>query len=204
MIVGFSHLVVNSGDITKDANLLLEQEYSHVFSETGLENNPVKKPLLTHYSSEHDLHLFCSLHGCNVELINHYSDCRNVQNRIFFQRKVVSLLLSEGEMEMEMRFWELLGLKNAGTTAFLKRPVPAWNLELNFTEVSHKLVEQKLDLFGVTSIAFIVKNIEKLILKLDGITPWMSELFSLTVDGNKLSIAFLKTPSGIIVELIEV
>ncbi|MBV7298628.1 hypothetical protein [Enterovibrio paralichthyis] len=204
MIIGFSHLIVNSSDVEKDSAHIIEQGYHCSFSEVGLENNASKKQLLTEYSREHDIHLYRVADGYDIELINHHSQCNVVQDRIFYKDKILNIVMPDGSVAEELQFWEQLGFKTTESSAFLKRPVPSWNVEMCFTEVPDKLVEQKLDISGVTSIAFIVKKIENFVLKLENIAPWVSELFKLTVDGNELSIVLFKTPSGIIVELIEV
>ncbi|AIU68111.1 hypothetical protein ABF162_14715 [Vibrio coralliilyticus] len=205
MIVGFSHLIFNTPKVETVINDLKNQGYQIDFSELGLPNHTNKKPLLKFYSEKHDIHLLRHETHYDVEVLNHYSETSEVQNRLFNDKdKVVSIIIPTGKQPSESEFWANLGFKVNDGGVYLKRPVPAWDIEIQFTESSATLVEQKLDLNGFTSIAFITKNLQACKQLVMESASWISDTFSLEVNGKSLSIALMKSPTGIIIELIEV
>jgi len=204
MIIGFSHLIWNSALVERDISKFKELGYELVFDEKELENNYSKKDLLCSYSVEHDIKLLKRSDSHDIEVIDHHSKNMDVQNRLFYSDAMMTILIPSGCFAEEVDFWCGLGFKESGSCLRLSRPVKKWNLDISFVSTEQALVEQKLDLQGFTSIAFIVKDLALFKSKLKSKVIWISEIFSLEVNQKKMDILLFKTPSGVIVELIEV
>jgi len=205
MIIGFSHLIFNTLQVEEVISDLVNKGYSLDFSEIGLPNHPYKKRLLGDYNETHDIHLLRHKDNYDVEIINHYSSSKTVQDRLHLDGdKIVTVTIPNDKRAIETEFWTSLGLKVNRGGVYLKRPVPAWDIEIQFVESSASLTKQTLDLSGFTSIAFITKNIKRCKELVSDKTSWVSETFSLEVNGNSLSIALMKSPTGVIIELIEI
>lgn len=205
MIIGFSHFIWNASNTEEVIGLLTKKGYSLDFSDVGILNHPSKKTLLRDYNQSHDIHMLRHPDFYDIEVIDHFSGEHKVQDRILLQRDdMVEIVVPKGKKNSECQFWEDLGLKRFGDNVSLKRPVPAWQVDIEVTESSRALTEQQLDLNGITSIAFITKNIEACMNRVRDRLSWASDVFKLEVNGKPLSISLVKSPTGIIVELIEV
>ena len=204
MIIGFSHLTWNSAFVERDISKFKELGYESVFDEKELENNYSKKNLLGSFSVKHDIKLLKRSDSYDIEIINHHSKNMDVQNRLFYNDSMMTILIPSGCFAKEIDFWCWLGFKESGNCLRLSRPVKTWNLDISFVSTEQDLVEQKLDLQGFTSIAFIVKDLALFKSKLKNKVIWISEIFTLEVNEQKMDILLFKTPSGVIIELIEV
>lgn len=205
MIIGFSHFIENTLYPEETIKRLLSKGYSSDFSDVGVLNHPVKKVLLKEYNDHHDLHMLRHTDCYDIEVIDHYSSENKIQDRIVLhENNIVEITVPEGTLNLEYQFWQDLGLSKNGNSFSLKRPVPAWQVILDFKEGSEPLAEQMLDLNGITSIAFITKSIDSCMRRINESLSWKSEIFKLEVNGKKLSIILVKSPTGLIIELIEV
>ena len=205
MIIGFSHFVENTLNPEESAMRFLSKGYSSDFLEVGVLNHPAKKVLLKEYSEHHDLHMLRHTDCYDIEVINHYSSENKIQDRIILhENNIVEITVPAGKLNSEYQFWQALGLSKNGNSISLKRPISAWQITLDFKESSDPLAEQMLDLNGITSIAFITKSIESCMRRINDSLSWKSETFKLKVNGKSLSIILVKSPTGLIIELIEV
>lgn len=84
-------------------------------------NHTNKKPLLKFYSEKHDIHLLRHETHYDVEVLNHYSETSEVQNRLFNDKdKVVSIIIPTGKQPSESEFWANLGFKVNDGGVYLK------------------------------------------------------------------------------------
>ena len=202
MIIGFSHLTYNSIEPEKAISALQKKGYIDRFTEIGLENSIEKKPLLNYYSAKHNLHFMTHDDAYDIEVVDHMMKKNPVkQNRISYGSRLQIKCL-KSQLKSEEAFWLSLGFKKNNNTLQIYRPIKSWTLSFDLLESTDSLCEQKLDINGITSIAFIVNKMDVFLATIDFL--WASQPFNLQVNNKSLNIILLKSPSGLIIELIEV
>ena len=202
MLIGFSHLNLNAVSAFDSIRKLEKLGYQKKFSEVNLENSAVKKELLNNYSPVHDLHFMVHDLFYNIEVIdNKSSNSSTFQNRILYENSV-TIRCSENDFPLEKKFWTLIGFKKECNTFSLFRPIKSLSFNFNLVVSNENLCQQKLDNIGITSLAFLVKNIDQFVLKFS--QYWFSQLLNTVVNSNRLKILFVKSPSGLIIEFVEV
>lgn len=203
MLIGFSHLTYNCSNADKKISELINKGYKIDFEEKNISNNVLKKPFLKHYAPNHDITLLKHNDEYSIELINHNVLEFDIQDRIEYGKDII-VFVNDQYIEREFEFWELLGLTVNRPKISLKRPIKNWCLEFNIIESNKKLKEQKLDLKGITSFVFIVKNITDVKDKIKSKVKVITNIFDVYVNKKNLNIFFVESPSGLIIELIEV
>ncbi len=82
MILKVSHLVFSSTDFEENSKDFAALGYTCTFTELGLKNLEIKKPLFRYFSDKHDVRYFASPHGVSIELLNWRSGSRQPSNFI--------------------------------------------------------------------------------------------------------------------------
>lgn len=112
MILKVSHLVFSSTDFEENSNDFAALGYTCTFTEIGLKNLEIKKPLFKYFSKKHDVRYFASPQGVSIELLNWGSKSRQPSNFIpVFQ----NLPQKKGRFE-----WQLKQIKRL--TSRLEQP----------------------------------------------------------------------------------
>ena len=71
MILGLSHIAINSTDLEASTQSLTGFGYKLQFEEKNLRNDVSKKPFLNHYASTHDISMFKKNGAISIEILMH-------------------------------------------------------------------------------------------------------------------------------------
>lgn len=82
MIINIDHIALNSLDIQKDEDFLLNLGYKIKFKELNVKNLPIKRELMSEYKSYHDLTLLLNKGNFPIELI-YYGHINNQDSGYF-------------------------------------------------------------------------------------------------------------------------
>lgn len=204
MIIGFSHLTINSNNPRYNLMEYLQLGYELDFSALNISNSAHKKTLLKTHSPTHDIYYLKHAQLNSIELINHFSDNKDLAERLSLEDKHINISLPSSLLFDEVNFWKELGFKQNNNELTLTRLSKAWSVTLKIRESELNDSELQLDSLGATSLAFLVKKLNYYTDSPLFIDKIMTKAFELSVNNKLLNIIFLKSPSGIPVELIEI
>lgn len=202
MILGLDHLALSVIDLDE---ALASLPGERVFEAKGLPNPPEKSPLLAGFAPTHDLALVRPPTGPALELTRHgpaLAASRGPYGILEDGRVALSCPDPAGEREFWLRGMSF-GPGRSGRSARLARPVAAWCCELEFLEGPGGS-PSLLDSEGLVCAAFLVSSLEAdLSSALAAGATRQTGTFRLVVNGKPLAIAFFRTPSGALVELVQ-
>ncbi|GAU80038.1 VOC family protein [Fusibacter sp. 3D3] len=198
--ITFTHLK------NKGLKALNPEGYNLVFHEKTLPNTTCKMDLLEFNQSDHGI-IFLKKEDCISIEITEY-DFIGEGHYYTASRDFRVLKYSVDDLETASLFWNCFGFKlieGSETRLILCYKSIIDNsmltLEIKKDECSKR---SYLDSEGFCCIAFITSSIEKEVKKLRGKGYPVSEKSELVVNGQLMEMAFVCSPSGEIVELIEI
>ncbi len=203
MIVGLSHVTINSIDINKMRHKYLDDDWNEIFFARDIYNHPAKKSLLNHYE---ELHQLCILkkNGRNtVELVQHGSQ-EFAENNVYRNNWDGSIEIQCCSYESSLAFWcKGMGFVEDGGFLVYSSPIPEWNSKLKLSETNAKPIS-KLDNIGTSCLAFFSTDIGADISQLKAANATATDIMTLRINNKNLRICMLQAPSSEIVELIEI
>lgn len=205
MILGFAHITVN---IEKNEFQFEVSQLTNAFFEFNLENAKPKKSLMLCPDSKYNLALS---KDDGIELIcyeNYESSPYNKVIEILGKRDFKILVRQGIEIEQEVFFWTSLFINciqdDLHKISF-RRPIKSWCCSLIIEESSQNQTNACLDRTGPVALAFYVTDLYGELKRIrDTITCYTTEIFNYEIFNQKMNIAFICSPSGVFVELIEV
>ncbi len=208
MILGFDHLSYSSTDLDRSAEKLRKLGYTEQFSETGLENYPVKKPLLEEFQPLHGLRYFKHSNGFALEA-TYYRDTPATSSGLFQidleNPEIISL--HTRRPDKEYRFWTKgFGFKeqDEGKLAFTT-PVPQWNCTLQLVKDDRAGETSYLDSSGYPCMAFLCTRLEEELKNLqEAGAHTVVDPHQIEVNSKLLTLTMFRSPSGAVCELIQI
>jgi hypothetical protein len=206
MIIGLSHITINSINIEKQRKHYLDKGWSEIFFSPGIYNHPAKKLLLNSYNELHDICMFNKA-GCNdVELVKH-GDKKHFENNVYAISDDGIIILQCRHYEMSLVFWrDCMGFVEEGELLIKASPMPQWNCKIKLIESNVEPIS-KLDNVGISCLAFyttdLAGDIVEIQKKFNKEKLTVSDDIRLNVNGKNLRINMLQAASSEIIELIE-
>lgn len=204
MILGFSHLIHATADAEKAISYWSERGWTRAWDARGVRSAPEKWPLMACPAEEHDLHL---LDGpVRIEVVAHDTGASRGVERLRFCEDPAIVVLTSDAPERERRFFRE-GLRfgdGADDVLTFSGRLPGWSLSVRPILVT-ETAEPPLDLEGLSCLAFLSTAPEEdaEALRAHGARD-VTGSFRVTVNGRRLRVLLLRSPTGILIELVKV
>lgn len=205
MILGFAHLTVHTASTDTVVKRLTSLGWKFVDAYRDVVSAPEKWPLMAMRASRHDLIL---LNGpIALEVVSHDTGCVDQPPRIMLDETEPDIRLLAHDIESEKKFIvDGLGFHEANNGRLeFSSPIPQWHVSLSIQSTEDAPADPPLDLAGPSCLAFYSTNPQLDAQRLEAIgcrdcTP----LFEIELSGRHMSVLMLRSPSGVILELIKV
>lgn len=204
MIIGLSHISVNTTSIVKKKEEYLRNQWHLLFAEHNLLNSPSKKEFLNEYNDKHHICVLTKEANNDIEIVEHGKKRFKGNNIYFLENNTININCNS--FENSYKFWTKgMGFSKNGDIYNKFSPFLKWNCRI-------KLIPFKgntncfLDGDGVSCLAFFSTDLNKdtsLLLQGENYCTKHSGNFNLTVNGKNLMINIVRGPSGELVELIQ-
>jgi len=205
MILGFAHITKNikmsdSEALLKTFSMIDDNE---LLVQRNLINAPEKNKLMTRSYDTHDL----ILHKTNrLEYLGYDELVFKAPALLSFNRGLIELNISN--LEQELRFWtRLLDFESdeASKSILLTRPLVDWSVKIQLNIIKdQKNAPYPLNSEGFVALAFYTRNLKNTLDAARKMHIETSDHFIVKVADKGLNIAYVKSPSHLFVELIEV
>lgn len=205
MILGFAHLTVHTLDVDTTLADLAAGGWRPDESYRDIPSAPEKWPLLAKPANRHDLVL---LRGpMALEVVAHDTGAVDCPSRLVLDYAEPDIQLFTHEVGPEKSFLvEGLGFTEMESNRLtLKSRFPQWNVSLSLSPSASPAVDPPLDLEGPSCLAFYSTNPQSDARRLQshggrGCTA----PFEIGLGGRRMSVLMLRSPSGVILELIKI
>lgn len=204
MILGFAHLTyISQTGINKE----YISNSKAIINEQFLRNPKEKLLFMKQATLFHHLKIVPT--PLKVEFINYGSTQKKGQGRykiIDKMKNSVELKVIRKHLGSELDFWvNIIGFRDLGKNKLhFSRPIPGMSVELNL-KPTFSLEDTYIDSPGFSVIAFIVRGVEELFIKLSKLEHIeTTKLFRLEIGSNVIRGLIAKTPSGSYCEFYEV
>ena len=204
MIIGFAHICLNTASVTEAVTPLIEQGYKISGKFIAVPSASEKWSLLSRPATRHDLIL---LEGpLPIEVVKHDTSTYGKDSNLNITEDYSSLVLSARDEVSEQAFMTLLGFQPlADGSLKLKSQFSQWSVQLKFSAKARAAADPMLDVDGFSCLAFYstdpIEDGERL--KAAGARD-ITNAFSIVLGKRSMSIIMLRSPEGIIIELIKV
>ena len=204
MILGFSHLIHATADAETAIAYWSRRGWTRAWDAPGIPSAPEKWPLMACPAEEHDLHL---LDGpVRIEVVAHDTGTAKGIERIRLSEDRAIVELTTDDPDLERRFFRE-GLRFGGDTddvSTFSGRLPGWSLSVRPVLVA-EAEETPLDLEGLSCLAFLSTAPEEdaEALRAHGARDATGS-FGITVNGRRLRVLMLRSPTGILIELVKV
>lgn len=200
MILGFAHLAVNVADLMVAEAAWRVEGYARNALYLDVPNHPSKQRFLTCYQPLHDLMLLTGPGLWPLELTRHGAT-RSDNTQMAWSREAIRVTVPH-PAPLRRLLVEGLGFRAAGDgTLVLDSRLPGWTCRLRLQAGASMPVS--LDAAGPTCLAFYcnraAEDAQRLI-DLGATDPTGS--FDLTLGARAMTIAMLRAPGGLLLELI--
>ena len=203
MIVGFAHISKNISQ-HEFSNLL---EYKSIdktwIYEKNLVNAPEKNRLMLNNFKNHNLLINKPqrIEYLGYDYLEGPDPCRlNINGKL--------ITLTTVDNTAELSFWrDFLSFDTSHypDAISLHKPLSHWSVELKLKISTKKKFDfYPLDSVGYIALAFYVRGLIKIMANASNKGYNVSEIFELNIENKKLNIAYIRSPSNLIIELIEV
>jgi catechol 2,3-dioxygenase-like lactoylglutathione lyase family enzyme len=207
MICSIDHIALTCSDAKSACSKISSWGYQKVFTETGMPNPLIKRPLMKNWSEKHDVFYFRRDGALNIEVIR-YDTVHRGQSFLDKQEKPFEkgIVLYSRELEAGYRFWSLFGLrlvrKDSDRYWCLFRSPLLGELTFVIIQRTAALKDFALDTEGFNCIAFLSTSIdqERDFLLDSGVKTTPVE--NVVVNGKNMAILFAEGKDGEIVEVI--
>lgn len=203
MILGIDHLAYNVCDMETAQKELEAKQYRCVFKELQLQNPIAKRPVLESFQPVHDIAYFIRPGAVPIEITHHHS--RYADNTGPYDIQDNFIFLSCKNLSEETDFWiRAFGLILISETQLqLNSPLPGRGGTIQLQQKTERK-PSTLDGRGYTCLALLGKGTAAAadrIRKAGGDT--ITDPFEMTVNSKRLNISLHKSPSGALIELLE-
>ncbi|KZL01861.1 MULTISPECIES: hypothetical protein [unclassified Pseudovibrio] len=200
MIMGFAHLMVNTGELLKSELEWGKQGYKRTALLQDVYNHPSKKAFSANYTDRHDLMLLGGTGLWPLELTYH-GVVQGSNRQVTWHQDRIQIEMDDTTI-LKRLLVKGLGFKANRDNEFQLSPMlPDWACRIctlnKFTEPT------RLDAAGASGLAFYSRRIEADSEKLKSLGAIeVSEIFELVLNDKKLDIALMRVPDGPLIELI--
>ena len=215
MILGMDHIAVTSIDLEADGAKLEQLGFRHKFTEIGLKNAEEKKPLLRNWSKTHDIAYYEGIEGTALELTQHHARSHEGKSRGFIpvidESRVMGVIRAVEDLDKSKMFYSALGMTPEPWHGHMKFRIdsPVEKLRSSLLMGPTANWEESAPIFlddaGFPCIALLTTDLDADARRLHNeATQFITDDFRLTVNKQKLRIAFACGPSGELIELVQV
>jgi len=204
MILGFAHLTRSTGRMDEVVAQAQRNGFNLKNLVRSVPSAPAKWPLMTHRATMHDLAL---LQGCcALEIIGH--DTGSVQGpaalTLDAENGLIMLRVRDAGSETAFMSQAFPCAATAGQIE-IRGAFPAWSACLRIVPDASAPILPPLDVDGFSCLAFYSNSLtEDTRRLLDLGAHDATEQFGITVNRRDLTIVMLRSPGGIILELVKV
>lgn len=200
MILGFAHLAVNVADLREAEAAWRTEGYDRNALYLDVPNHPSKQKFLTNYQPLHSLMLLAGTGLWPLELTCHGA-AHSINNQLAWKREAIQITVPD-PAPLRRLLVEGLGFRVAeDDTLVLDNRLPNWSCRLRLQAGASMPV--CLDAVGPTCLAFYcnrsAEDTQRLI-DLGATAP--TDSFELALGERAMTIAMLRAPGGILLELI--
>lgn len=206
MIVGFAHLNLSVNDIVSWYDEREIPEGDIRFVALDIDNNSEKSSFLNKYEKKHSISIYRDRKTeLNIELVDHGVIHPRSEGNYSLCGEPKKIIVRTSSISEEQPFWaSIMGFKETSENQVgLISPIPNWEVNIEFV-VKESGCKTYLDSVGHTCMAFYCRNIARFKDKLDALNIATTSIFSQVVNGQELKIVMFRTPTGALIELIEV
>lgn len=204
MVLKIDHVSFSCGNETNWSDILTD-DYTNSFIELNLVNIACKIPFLKYGSKTHNI-IMCDAGASNIPIeITQYPEVHGYNNDIRIHGRYIEWNVKDVKKSAE--FFKIVGFQvleenESNILISLKTILDKNPIQIYLSESKEVSAEGFLDIFGYSSLAIIVDNLDKEIKKYKENGFYTTEISDLKVNGNMLSIAFVKGNCNEIIELI--
>lgn len=200
MILGFAHLALNVADLVEAEAAWQTEGYTRKALHLDVPNHPSKRRFLTAYQPLHDLLLLSGPGLWPLELTRH-GVTRKANTQLSWAREAIRVMVPD-PAPLRRLLVEGLGFRvEEDDTLILESRLPGWSCRLQLQTGASDPVS--LDAIGPTCLAFYcnrcAEDAQRLI-DLGATDPTGS--FDITLGERAMTIAMLRAPGGLLLELI--
>lgn len=211
MILGIDHIAQSAIDLRAEISAWEGRGYTCAFISEEVANNGGKEALLETYEPDHDIAYLRSPNGgIAVELTRHGTNFGAVPSPISFEDGgtiaiSVADVAREAEFLKEAFRFRAEEESEGGATLRLETPVPNWCCTIELARASAANPSYRLDAPGFTCLAFLSSDIEADAAKAEAAGGQERlPVFEISIDAKPLKVTLLRSPNGIIFELIQI
>ena len=199
MILGFAHVAYSSAD-PEAAISLFNRDIDRRYE--GVASHPAKGILLANAAKTHDLIL---LKGQpTIEVVSH--DTGTIAGPETIGLDGSTIVLRVADPGRERAFLKAgFAAREEEDALLIPGVFPTWQATLKLHRSAQSPAGSPLDIDGFSCVAFYSSDLEqdrKRLLELGG--HHQTEIFDVTLNGRRLDILMLRSPNGIIIELVKV
>lgn len=203
MILGFSHVAINTDNVRARISELEKKDFTLIESYVSLPSHPSKTALLNRETKNHDIHLLSGPY--NIEVVSHHNGARVANSRYSLQSNHIEVQTNCFESE-KLFFQNALGFEEMSPRLLtLSSKFSTLSVSIRLETSSQNLGISYLDDEGVTCMAFLTTNLDQDIevLIAEGAT-YITEKFDMVIGKRRFLVAMGRSPSGLIFELLSV
>lgn len=206
MIVGLSHLTVNTSNIEGLRKNYIHAGWQESFFERAVLNHPAKSIFLNKYEKFHHLCVMNKDGYSDIELVQHSREIFSVNN-VYKPEDEGIIEVQCSNYEASRAFWIVgMGFEETKDVLIKSSPLPQWNCKIKLKKSDVQPISL-LDNSGPSCLAFYTTNLDgdiaTLLDKEKSYSVSVSDLIQLEVNTKKLRIKMVQAPSLELVELIE-
>lgn len=199
MILGLGHITIAT-DKKSTVQAYIEAGYTLKTAHQDLPNDIQKQAFLSEKIDRHDLYILEKKDSARVEVIVY----ETVKEKSLASYKKQQIIIPTSALQGDKDLLEkIISSTFEDNRISIKTPIKSLQAEIELTEVlasDHKIY---LNSDGAVCIAFIVKNLKSIRDSLTGEPIAITDIFTISVSGQKLNVVLLKTYGGFFIELYE-
>ena len=204
MILGFSHLTFGTRNFDQAMRNFQSMGFVPTSIYRSVRSAPAKWPLMTQPAQKHDLALL--KRSLTVEIVSHDTGSVDRPPVLDFDSTAGDIMLRVQDARRELDFLEkVLPCTRAGDRIAIHGAFPTWSARLRLVEDRSGPHSQPLDIEGYSSLAFYSNNIEedvRCFVELGAGNA--TEEFFVELNGRRIGVAMLRSPGGVILELLRI